>query len=52
MISASITRTNRAMPMSCVWATGREPFGLMPVSAAKVATSSVMSSHPSQVTQR
>jgi hypothetical protein len=29
---------------------GREPFGLMPVSAAKVATSSVMINHASQLT--
>jgi hypothetical protein len=36
--------------MSRVWDTGREPFGLMPVSAAKVATSSAMSNHVSQVT--
>jgi hypothetical protein len=36
--------------MSRVWATGREPFGLMPVSAAKVVTSSVMSNHVNQVT--
>jgi len=36
--------------MSRVWATGREPFGLMPVSAAKAVTSSTMISHVSQVT--
>ena len=36
--------------MSRVWATGREPFGLMPVSAAKVATSSAAINHASQVT--
>ena len=50
MISASTTRTNRATPMSRVWATGREPFGVMPVSAAKVATSSAMINHASQLT--
>ena len=36
--------------MSFVWATGREFFGLMPVSAAKVATSSAMTNQVSQVT--
>ena len=36
--------------MSRVWATGREPFGLMPVSAAKVAISSATINHVSQVT--
>jgi len=36
--------------MSLVRATGREPFGLMPVSAAKVATNSTTSNHVSQVT--
>lgn len=36
--------------MSLVRATGREPFGLMPVSAAKVVTSRTTSNHVSQVT--
>ena len=36
--------------MSRVWATGRDPFGLIPVTAAKVATSSAMSNQVSQVT--
>jgi hypothetical protein len=36
--------------MSRVWATGREPYGLMPVTAAKVAMSSAMTNHESQVT--
>ena len=49
-MSTITTRTNRATPMSLVRATGREPFGLMPVSAAKVVTSSTTSNHVSQVT--
>ena len=37
--------------MSRVWATGREFLGAMPVSAAKVATSSAISNQVSQVTR-
>ena len=37
--------------MSRVWATGRESFGLMPVSAAKVAIKRAIINQVSQVTR-
>ena len=42
-------RASRAMPIRRVWATGRVPFDLKPVTAAKAVMMTARPSHASQV---